>query len=471
MRIAIITASVGGIDEVVKPVEQNTKYDYYLFTEYNLPFPLPNLDNRLKSKYIKAQLHRFLPEYDIYIWIDGRIKVVSDTFVEHFVQQLQNQDVVVVNHNERKNVFEEIEYILDFIKKGNHYLCSRYENQQLEKELEFYNENNVHLKNVALYAGGIWARWNNKKINSCFDEWWRRILEFSYFDQTMLAYVLGESKLKLKALDWNDVFEDFVILGKHTMDNINFSYEDVYLLIKDHLRRQVPLSVLRYGDGEAMLLDKDLDVSQEYKDHVFKRQLGNGVTDLQKQEIIDHLSYAYLNSEVIGIPTVRHERKEGYWGKAFGILNDRLKDRKDFCSIDLHFDFLNNQIFDKLLTDRENLFYISSSNLDQQLKDRFNIKNIYSYIIAPEMKFSPDYNGIKHYPDHFNKVRDWIDSVGCRGELCLVGGGVVGKLYNVWFKERGGISVDIGSVFDNWAGKLTRGVDRGANKTDNEHKL
>lgn len=468
MKVAVITCSVGGIDEVKKPVEQNTRYDYFHYDENNLPFPLPNLSQRLQSKYLKCQTHRFLPDYDLYIWIDGRVEVIDDKFVETFTDKLQGHDVVVVEHLERKSVFEEMDYIIDHIKKGNHYLCSRYEDQQMEKELAFYEANKKDLKDVGLYAGGFWARWNRKDVNDCFDEWWQRTIEFSYFDQAMLAYVLGKYQLKLNVLDRYDVLGNLLHLGKHTLNPINLSYEDVYLLIKDHLRRKASLAVTRYGDGEAMMLD-DSTESVEYKNHVFKRQLGKDVTEEEKAEITSSLLSAYKVADVIGIPTPRH--KGLYWEKANHILMSQLDTVKDFCSIDLHMELLNNKALDKLLQDREHLFYISCHNLDEELKSKYNIKNVYSYIVAPELMFYPDYNGMKHYPDHFNKVYEWMDSVGCRGELCLVGAGVIGKTYNAWFKMRGGISIDLGSVFDLWAGNNTRRSGQGKDLIDNTYKL
>lgn len=476
MKIALITCSIGGIDEVKKPCEQNTKYDYYCYDETNLPFPLPNLNDRLKAKYIKTQMHRFLPHYDVFIYVDGRVEIIKETFIEEFVAKLQGKDIVLVDHQERKSVFEELNYILEHIKKGNHYLCSRYEDQQMEKELAFYEENEKDLENVTLYGGGFFARWNSKEVNEAMDEWWRRTIEFSCFDQAMLAYVVGKYNLEKFVFDRFDVLGNLLHLGKHYMEYINLSYENVYTTIKDHLRRKAPLAVIRYGDGEAMLLDDDLAASNDYKKHVFKRQLGKTVSEEQQREIIEHLRKAYNLAHIIGIPTPRHERKEeGYWKKAIPILFNVFEDKNDlpdFCSIDLHYDFMNNEILDKLLMNRETLYYISSHNLDDKLKAKYNIKNVYSFQIAPEMKFSPDYKGDVHYPDQFNKIREWIDKIDCKGELCLVGAGVVGKIYNIWFKERGGVSVDIGSVFDNWAGVLTRGVGRGAGvKDDNKFKL
>ena len=69
------------------------------------------------------------------------------------------------------------------------------------------------------------------------------------------------------------------------------------------------------------------------------------------------------------------------------------------------------------------------------------------------------------------EIVSWIDSIDCSGKICLVGAGIVGKKYVALFKERGGIALDIGAVFDMWAGKLTRGPGAGPGKQNNTYKL
>ena len=61
--------------------------------------------------------------------------------------------------------------------------------------------------------------------------------------------------------------------------------------------------------------------------------------------------------------------------------------------------------------------------------------------------------------------------IDCRGVLCLVGAGIPGKCYNNWFRDQGGVSLDIGSVFDFWYGRRTRGKGRGLDAIDNTYKL
>jgi len=208
MKVAILTANIGNIDEIKGIPRQSIDIDYYAYFDNNLPFPLPNLNNRLKSKYVKIQTHRFLPQYDAYIWIDGRVEITADVFAECMVKELEGNDVAIFGHPERDILWSEYNHMVDQMKQGNHYLLSRYGDQQIDKERDFIKE---HLSR-RLYACTIFARRNNPETNEAFNEWWRRCIEFSYFDQTMFSVIAKD--LKVKTLERKDFKNQFVI-GQH----------------------------------------------------------------------------------------------------------------------------------------------------------------------------------------------------------------------------------------------------------------
>lgn len=203
-KVAVVTANIGGFDPIFGMCKQTREFDFHYFTESNLPFPLPNLNNRLKSKYIKICMHRFLPDYDVYIWVDGRIKIIADSFVANLLFELQGHDAVFYKHRERKTPYQELNYILDCFKHGNDYLINRYINQSLEKELDLFTKEQVPIDSQ-LYMTGVFARWNQPSANDKFDEWWKRCIEYSYFDQAMLSYIEQIHKLKIKGLDYDEI--------------------------------------------------------------------------------------------------------------------------------------------------------------------------------------------------------------------------------------------------------------------------
>lgn len=248
-----------------------------------------------------------------------------------------------------------------------------------------------------------------------------------------------------------------------------------------HLNNKESFSFIRYGDGEAMVLGNNSKMQW-----MLNKQLGYVPNDNDIINIKKNLLLAYQDADMIGIPQEKHTNRDDEWKDSMIIFKEAIGNKivadKLLTSIDIVYECLNQSMlarmnalfrpsFDELLKDREKLNYISCRNLDNELKNKFNIKEVNSYIIAPEMKFTPDYKGKRHYPDQFNEIYDWIKKVTNQGDLCLVGAGVVGKIYNSWFASVGGISLDFGAVFDLWAGKNTRGPGRGATAIDNTFKI
>lgn len=255
---------------------------------------------------------------------------------------------------------------------------------------------------------------------------------------------------------------------------ITIPIDKMAAFITGHLHDQSPISITRYGDGEAIVLNgfNDMDSIKM----VTKRQFGFIPPVQHIEAIISNLAEAYRNTDVIGIPTrLRQHDKKNYWYRAFDILSQAvgidILQEKEFTDIDFHSYMLDNGLFSNLLNGQDTLCYISCRKLDDEFKSRYQIKNIYSFIIAPEAKFTSGYKGKNHYPEQFNEIRKWMEKIPVHGNLCLTGAGFTGKIYNNWFRDHGGIAVDIGYVFDAFAGKVTRGPKRGIDSFDNTYKL
>jgi hypothetical protein len=181
MKIAVITAIFGGKDTPKPFPEQSVPCDFYCFTEENTPVPLPNLPDRLKAKYFKLQAHRILPGYDAYVWIDGNIEVKSADFVKVMTDNLTG--IRIQRHHERDTLEDEVDFVL---LSTNPYLTTRYGNQPLKEEYEYYKLNGAD-RDALLYSCNIFS------YHACrrkfFTKWWLLVLEWSWFDQSAFAFL------------------------------------------------------------------------------------------------------------------------------------------------------------------------------------------------------------------------------------------------------------------------------------------
>lgn len=213
-RVALISANIGAFDPVFDIVPQNIECDIFYYTERNLPHPLPNLNNRLRGKYLKTMAHRFLPNYDIYVWVDGSVEIIDSRFIERIIEVLKKDHVSISLHPERKNVYEEIDYILTNIDAGKEYLVSRYVNEPLADEMLFY-KNGYLPETYPLYVCRFFARRNTDRVNRCFEDWWNGILEYSNFDQTMFSYVTWKHGLSIVPLNYSGIVDNLIKVHKH----------------------------------------------------------------------------------------------------------------------------------------------------------------------------------------------------------------------------------------------------------------
>ncbi len=267
------------------------------------------------------------------------------------------------------------------------------------------------------------------------------------------------------------------------MNNL-ISKDNFANLVKLNLKNKSPFAFARYSDGEIMLLNRK-EYQGEY-DWAIKKLIGYNHTEEENVELSNYLVETLKKVDIIGFPTPRHLNRADFFSKGIEVfekyVSGDLLDKRLLASIDVFYDWLGDaklaesqalypDYFEDILRDQEVVNIVSCRDLGEQLKKKYNIGKVNSYIIAPEAKFTSGYEGERHYPYQFKKIEEWIKSMDCTGQVCLVAGGVISKIYNIWFKEQGGISLDIGAVADLFAGKCTRGKKRGLDIEDDTFKL
>ncbi|MAG87375.1 MAG: hypothetical protein CMB97_08435, partial [Flavobacteriaceae bacterium] len=107
-------------------------------------------------------------------------------------------------------------------------------------------------------------------------------------------------------------------------------------------------------------------------------------------------------------------------------------------------------LFTQLFKDLDQLTVISHTDITEQIASHFNLRKCEHIRIPGHQSFMK--SGEFHYPTIYPEIESKIN-IENKGDVFLVAAGYLGKHYCNIIKKKGGIGIDIGSIFDGWAGK------------------
>lgn len=180
MQVALITAIIGGIDEVKEVPEQTIPFTRLLFTD-----PIEGANPRQQALYFKTQIHK-LTTADYYIWIDGKIQITSSDFIQQCIDGLGAGNIAILKHHERKCIYQEVDHIEHCIKHGNPYLTPRYAHRPIRQQVEAYRTQgypaNAGLNDCCIFIV------RGQTMAEIFEKWWYEC-QMDWFDQTSIRFL------------------------------------------------------------------------------------------------------------------------------------------------------------------------------------------------------------------------------------------------------------------------------------------
>lgn len=216
--IAVISASLGGIDKQTQQTPQTLAYDYFLFTDENFPLRYKALTSRLQAKIPKFFGWQLKPNYEYYLWLDGNIALNHPNTLKYFLEQIQGYDIVVLRHPRRPNIRQEVRYLRKGLREQSNYLVSRYDQEWHKEQYETYQADK-EFKDDLLVNGGIFLYRNTPKVQEMFKEWFYQVCRYNVQDQISFPYVLKKSGIKIKVLDHEYDKWEYIKHEKHQRRN------------------------------------------------------------------------------------------------------------------------------------------------------------------------------------------------------------------------------------------------------------
>jgi len=249
-----------------------------------------------------------------------------------------------------------------------------------------------------------------------------------------------------------------------------------------------PFSLIRLGDGEAVVLGFDEDIQLQDLAYLHTHWGTEGVTLRAVAEISNDLRTAVRGADIVGIrddilnvtipPDLLNRSGneiKKVVSKEFRIRQDEIErlspmgarrlallhrvlstfnwgDEQQFCSAWIHWELLATGALNRILEEVRDVGLVTSRpELGELIAQRFDVRT--STVLTPD-KFMEVPESGRHVPERYRTIRSELTF--SKGTLVLVGAGIPGKVYCQWLKESGCVAIDVGSVFDAWVGKASR---------------
>ena len=240
----------------------------------------------------------------------------------------------------------------------------------------------------------------------------------------------------------------------HRLDAERLTAFQVFLAIRGRMRARDPMSVIRLGDGEGAIMGYPRMTTRAHVDRSLRIWLRHtAVDDGDVVQLSRALRDAVREADIVGAPRRKQiELGHPLWGAVHEELVALELPGPDaaLTHTALHRLLQHALLYRPLLEGLDYLGLITCRRVEDELRELFGIGEVRWYGVQGELEETGEVE-TPHYPDGFEELRETLE-VPYRGAVFLVGAGVFGKIYCHWIKERGGIAIDVGSIFDTWAG-------------------
>lgn len=233
-----------------------------------------------------------------------------------------------------------------------------------------------------------------------------------------------------------------------------------------------PYMFARYGDGEALVLGfPERTPLHRYKARLDKWFGCAGMSMAQLRTLADNMRDSVVACDLVGIPEKRHHAMDSNWRNVDVYMKryHLLEHGQKVCGMDAVLWIQRRKAIPALLAGVSRLCCITCRDVRKPLMAACpDLKHIEMFYLPPQRRplLGRDMaNGVKHYPNLYREVPKWLDVLCQPGQVFFIGAGGLGKIYARMVKERGGIAIDVGSLFDGWAGMMSRSHIRNEPKT------
>lgn len=200
MKICLISANLGDFERnFVENGSQSVKIDTFRFTDENFLPRDKSMTPRLQARIPKMFGWQMVPNYDIYIWVDGSCALLNTDSVKWLVEKLGDADIALLRHPNRKSIQQEADYLKERLTHDNQYIIPRYKNELIDEQLAEIHADKDFIDDK-LFASTVMIYRNNARVRAMMKEWWYHTSRYHSIDQLSLPYAIFKSGCRINVI-------------------------------------------------------------------------------------------------------------------------------------------------------------------------------------------------------------------------------------------------------------------------------
>ncbi|HSC17879.1 MAG TPA: tetratricopeptide repeat protein [Rhizomicrobium sp.] len=252
--------------------------------------------------------------------------------------------------------------------------------------------------------------------------------------------------------------------------------------VREHLANKQPFSLVRLGDGEANAFQEKASLAAQLESDAGEREIvwwGRMLAPEARVALAHQVREAALEADALGFPTrewfLRDVRLDSgrplsatKSGRGLLSVIEALESQcragllsdKSLVSAHLPQDLQRWKLYGELLNGAGEVVLVSCHRgLPAATQKLFELRAVHQVLVPPgDSMREMEHRALTDDEVPPNLVNRALAELGSwpQGRLVLVGAGYAGKVIVGEAKRRGGIALDLGSIFDRWMGAHTR---------------
>jgi lipopolysaccharide biosynthesis glycosyltransferase len=225
-KTIVYTAIYGKRDHLQDPLVVPPDVDFVCFTDdptlksriWKIKVEAPDSHMAVRSaKIFKVFPHKYFPEYERSLWVDGNILIRGD--VNEFLDTVLAEAPFAAfdhmgGHDKRDCAYDEAEALLEGKKIG------RYQNlsaEMIQKQMAGYRAEGFPAHNGLISSMIIARRHNDPKVTETMQAWWNEMQKLTHRDQLSFNYVVWKTKMPVFYIKENSRNNAYFIQVPHAL--------------------------------------------------------------------------------------------------------------------------------------------------------------------------------------------------------------------------------------------------------------